>query len=233
MGEITTAMVLAAGLGTRIRALDPDTPKPLIPVAGEPLIGYALKTLQAGGVKRFVINVHHKAEQIERYAASREDLNIALSDEREQLLETGGGILKAMPLLGDNPFFCTNTDAILHGGSQQPAEQLASAWSDDADALLLMVPVENASGYQGSGDFSLSPEGLVRPKEEGTPLIFTGLQVLRPSLFADAPIEPVSTRVFWEKAKAAGRMRGVVFDGAWMHVGDPEGHREAEARLSR
>lgn len=232
MSEIKAAMVLAAGLGTRIRSLDPETPKPLIPVAGRPLISYALETLEEGGVTRFVINVHHKAEQLEHYIASRDDLNIAVSDEREQLLETGGGILKALPILGGEPFFCTNTDAILLGGRQPAAEMLASAWNDDVDALLLMVPVENASGYQGSGDFSLSPTGEVRPKEEGTPLIFSGLQILRPSLFVGAAVEPVSTRVFWEKAKAERRMRGVVFDGTWMHVGDPEGHREAEARLS-
>lgn len=232
MTTISTAMVLAAGLGTRIRSLAPDTPKPLVRVAGHPLIDYAFGTLKQGGVRRAVVNVHHRAEQVEAHLAGVEGLEIAISDERAQLLETGGGIVNALPLLGDAPFFCTNTDAILLGGSVPAAEALRAGWSDDCDALLLLVPREAATGYAGEGDFALAADGRVLDPEAGEALVFTGLQILRPGLFAGAAVEPVSTRVFWAKARAADRMRGVVFDGSWMHVGDPAGHREAEARLA-
>jgi MurNAc alpha-1-phosphate uridylyltransferase len=225
-------MVLAAGLGTRIRALDADRPKPLIEVAGRPLIDYALETLAMGGVRRAVVNVHHKADQIEAHLEKVREPEIIVSDEREALLETGGGILKALPLLGSDPFFCSNTDAILSGGSAPAPKVLKDRWSDDCDALLLLVPVGQASGYKGQGDFALGADGTILDRDEGEAFIFTGLQLLRPSLFDGAPIEAVSTRKFWDTARARGRMKGVLFDGAWMHVGDPEGHREAEERLA-
>ncbi|GGY37318.1 nucleotidyltransferase family protein [Parvularcula lutaonensis] len=231
--NIDTAMVLAAGLGTRIRSLDPETPKPLIKVAGMALIDYSFEMLADGGVRKAVVNVHHRADQLEAHLAGVERPEIAVSDERERLLETGGGILKALPMLGKDPFFCTNTDAILLGGSENPASFLRRQWTEDCDALLLMVPLSETSGYQGQGDFSLTPEGLIADRSEGAPLVFTGLQILRPALFDGAEVEPVSTRAFWEKARAAGRMRGVLFDGRWMHVGDPEGHRLAEERLGK
>ncbi|NRA29104.1 MAG: nucleotidyltransferase family protein [Parvularculaceae bacterium] len=225
-------MVLAAGLGTRIRALDPDTPKPLIPVAGKPLIDYALSSLRASGVKRAVVNVHHRADQLEAHLRTIDAPEVLISDERNALLETGGGILKALPLIGTEPFFCTNTDAILAGGSLLGGDVLREAWSDDCDALLLMVPPAAVSGYAGAGDFSIASDGTIADPDQGDPLVYTGLQILRPSLFAGVEVAPMSTRVFWKKARAAGRMRGVVFDGAWMHVGDPDGHRSAELRLA-
>ncbi|MEM1289685.1 MAG: nucleotidyltransferase family protein, partial [Pseudomonadota bacterium] len=230
---INTAMVLAAGRGTRIRSLDPHTPKPLIPVNGQPLIDYTLGLLSKGGVERVVVNVHHLADHVESHvtqAAERFGLHLTISDEREQLLETGGGILKALPKLGDQPFFCSNTDAILRPRKSSSVEQLRDRWSEACDALLLMVRPEAVSGYQGTGDFSLAEDGQIIDLDEASPLMFTGLQILRPRLFEGAAIEPVSTRAFWQKARAEGRMHGVVFDGDWMHVGDPEGHRQAEAR---
>lgn len=231
--SIDTAMVLAAGLGTRIRSLDPETPKPLIKVAGKSLIDYAFETLADGGVTRAVVNVHHRADQLEAHLQGVERPEIAVSDERGELLETGGGILKALPQLGQDPFYCTNTDAILLGGSQNPAAQLRQQWTEDCDALLLMVPLSETSGYQGQGDFSLTRGGLIADRSEGAPLVYSGLQILRPGLFEGAKVEPVSTRIFWDKARAKGRMRGIVFDGSWMHVGDPEGHRLAEERLGK
>jgi MurNAc alpha-1-phosphate uridylyltransferase len=228
---IDTAMVLAAGLGTRIRALDPQTPKPLIKVAGKPLIDYALATLAEGGVARAVVNVHHRADQLEEHLRSVREPKIELSDERDELLETGGGILKALPKLGREAFFSSNTDAILLGGA--PVEALKRAWSDETDVLLLLVPKERTSGYAGRGDFSLDEQGRVLPLTDEQPLVFTGLQLLRRSLFEGAPVEPVSTRVFWAKAQQAGRMRGLIYSGEWMHVGDPEGHAAAEERLRR
>lgn len=229
---VDTAMVLAAGLGTRIRALDPDTPKPLIKVAGRPLIDYTLSMLTEGGVERAVVNVHHKADQIEAYLAKREGLAIDISDERGELLETGGGIVKALERLGPNPFACTNTDAIMLSAGINPLEQLKEAWTEETDALLLLVPRQAVTGYNGAGDFSLSADGRIEDLSTDQPLVFTGLQILRPQLFAGAAIEKISTRAFWQKARAAGRMRGAIFEGTWMHVGDPEGHRAAEARLA-
>ncbi|MEO1043263.1 MAG: nucleotidyltransferase family protein [Pseudomonadota bacterium] len=232
MGEITTAMVLAAGLGTRIRQLDPDTPKPLIKVRGQALIDYALDTLLRGGVGRAVVNVHHKADQLEGHLRGRTDVEILISDERGERLETGGGIVKALPLLGSAPFFCTNTDSILLEGDHAATDVLKDRWDDDTDALLLLAQVDQASGYEGAGDFALAGDGAILPKEEGEAFIFTGLQILRPELFAGATLEPVSTRAFWAKAQERGRFRGAVYDGGWMHVGDPNGHAQAEERLA-
>ncbi|MEO1658193.1 MAG: nucleotidyltransferase family protein [Pseudomonadota bacterium] len=232
MLEVTTAMVLAAGLGTRIRSLDPETPKPLIKVRGQALIDYALATLQRGGVSRAVVNVHHKAEMLEAHLQGRADVEILISDERGERLETGGGIVKALPLLGSAPFFCTNTDSILLEGDHAATDVLKEHWDDGVDALLLLARLDQASGYDGAGDFSLGAGGEIQPKEEGEAFVFTGLQLLRSELFAGAKIEPVSTRAFWAKAQQQGRFRGVVYEGGWMHVGDPEGHARAEERLA-
>lgn len=233
--RIDTAMVLAAGLGTRIRALDAKRPKPLIEVAGRALIDHALDALAAGGVTRAVVNVHHLADQVEAHLARREAPRIAISDERVQLMETGGGLMQAAPLLGEGAVFCTNTDAILEEGpSGPPAARLASAWDDAAmDALLLLVPREETSGYPGAGDFDLRPDGrLAWPEErEGKP-VFTGLQILSPRLWAGRSPEPMSTKAFWDEAMAQGRLYGLLHDGFWMHVGDPDGHAAAAARLA-
>ncbi|MEE4207720.1 MAG: nucleotidyltransferase family protein [Parvularcula sp.] len=232
MTDFDTAMVLAAGLGTRIRSKFPDVPKPLVPVLGKPLIDYTLDLLQDGGVKRAVVNVHHLADQIEHHLVDRTQPNIVISDEREELLETGGGILKALGELGNKPFFSVNTDAIIMGRKENPARQLANAWGDAADALLLLVPLSAASGYIGEGDFALSASGDILPKDQGQAYIFTGLQLLRPSLFEGHRVAKVSTRMFWDIAQERGRFKGVVLDGAWMHVGDPDGHAAAEERLT-
>ncbi|NNU16094.1 nucleotidyltransferase family protein [Parvularcula sp. ZS-1/3] len=225
------AMVLAAGLGTRIRSLDPETPKPLIKVAGKSLIDYTLDMLGADGVSEAVVNVHHKADMLESHLAGRETPKVTISDERGELLETGGGILKALPKLGGEPFFSCNTDAILLGGDPAPST-LRKGWSEETDVLLLLVPLARTSGYEGKGDFSLNDRGQIIDACDGEAMVFTGLQLLRPSLFAGHEVERVSTRAFWQKARDAGRMHGVVFGGDWMHVGDPEGHRIAEARLA-
>ena len=234
--RIDTAMVLAAGLGTRIRALDASRPKPLIEVGGRALIDHALDALAAGGVTRAVVNVHHMADRIEDHLAPRERPAIVFSDERSRLMETGGGLVQASPLLGEGPVFCTNTDAILEAGpSGSPVARLAGAWDDEAmDALLLLVPREETSGYAGPGDFALGADGRVSWPEdrEGRP-VFTGLQIVSPRLWADRPAEPVSTKLFWDDAMARGRLFGLLHDGFWMHVGDPAGHAAAEARLGR
>ena len=236
MTDIRTAMVLAAGLGTRMRPLTDTLPKPLIPVAGKPLIDYALDRFAAAGVGRAIVNVHYLADQLEDHVRRREAPGIIVSDERDEVLETGGALLKVRELLGDAPFFCTNTDAILLDNSEEACALLTRAWDDaQMDALLLLCRTEAASGYQGSGDFVLENNGCLSWPKEHTPgekFIFTGLQIIHPRLLAGEETCRVSTKVFWERAMAAGRLRGVVYDGRWMHVGDPAGLTEAESILT-
>lgn len=224
-------MVLAAGLGTRMRPLTDRLPKPLIKVAGKPLIDWALDRFKEAGVKRAVVNVHYRADQIEAHLAARTDPKIFISDERDLLLETGGGLRKGRPLLGERPVYCTNTDAILADEGVEPCAALARHWRDDAmDALLLLAPVARASGYDGAGDFDL--DGAGRPfwrSGKTAAFVFTGLQIIRPALLDGAPEGPFSTRLLWDKAVAADRMRAIVHEGPWMHVGDPAGLALAEA----
>lgn len=223
-------MVLAAGLGTRMRPYTDDLPKPLIKVAGKPLIDWTLDRFAAAGVRRAVVNVHYRADQMEAHLAGRRRPKVLISDERALLLETGGGLKKARALLGAAPVYCSNTDAILVDDGVEPCAALATAWRDDeTDVLLLLVPAGKASGYDGAGDFELDGDTPRWRAGAAAPFVFTGLQILRPSLLDDAPDGPFSTRLLWDKATAAGRMRAIVHDGPWMHVGDPAGLALAEA----
>ncbi|MEM9170088.1 MAG: nucleotidyltransferase family protein [Pseudomonadota bacterium] len=231
-----TAMVLAAGLGTRMRPLTDDRPKPLIPVAGKALIDYALDGLDRGGVARAVVNVHYFAHAVEAHLAGRRAPAITVSDERGALLETGGGLAKARPLFAGAPaVFCTNTDAILvDGPSGDPYARLADAWRpEEADMLLMLAPIGETSGYSGAGDIFMSPDGRLtfRGEADRAPFVFTGLQILNTDVLDAAPGGAFSTKVLWEAAQRAGRLRGVVHDGFWLHVGDPAGLAAAEARL--
>ncbi len=228
-------MVLAAGLGTRMRPHTDATPKPLVPVCGKALIDYALDRFRDAGVGRAVVNVHYLADSIEAHLAARTAPEIVISDERGQLLETGGGLKKARAHFGDGPLFCTNTDAILiDGGGPEACAQLADAWDAAAmDALLLLAPMARASGYDGRGDFDRSADGRIALRSKETaPLVFTGLQILAAPLIDEGPDGPFSTRVLWDKAAARGRLYGAVYGGDWLHVGDPAGLKAAEARLS-
>ncbi|WP_375201974.1 nucleotidyltransferase family protein [Hyphococcus sp.] len=230
-----TAMVLAAGLGTRMRPLTDDKPKPLIPVAGKALMDYALDRFAAAGVTRAVVNVHYLADQVEAHVATRSAPEIVISDERGLLLETGGGLKKARGQFGDAPVFCTNTDAIMIDGEDEEAcAALSQCWDDATmDALLLLVPLERTSGYDGRGDFERSDNGQIALRSgETAPYVFTGLQIIAPSLIDEGPDGPFSTRVLWDKAAAQGRLFGAVYGGDWLHVGDPQGLEDAEARLS-
>ncbi len=231
-----TAMVLAAGLGTRMRPLTDDTPKPLIRVAGKALMDYALDRFADAGVKRAIVNVHYLADQVEAHVAARPAPEIIISDERGLLLETGGGLKNARAMLGDNPVFCTNTDAIMidcDGGEACAA--LSESWDAAAmDALLLLVPVDRTSGYEGRGDFDHSEDGRIALRAgDAAPFVFTGLQILSPSLIDEGPDGAFSTRLLWDKAAARGRLYGVIYGGDWLHVGDPQGLQDAEARLSQ
>lgn len=230
-----TAMVLAAGLGTRMRPLGGDLPKPLIRVAGKALIDHALDRFAAAGVARAVVNVHYGADRLEAHLGARTRPEILISDERGLLLETGGGLNKARGLLGAGPVFCTNTDAILidDAGSEACA-RLAAAFADGAaDALLLLAAKDRASGFEGPGDFDFGEDGRIAFRAgETAPCVYTGLQIIDLALLEGAPEGAFSMRLLWARAAARGRLKGLVHEGAWMHVGDPAGFHAAEALLA-
>lgn len=230
------AMVLAAGLGVRMRPLTDKMPKPLARVAGKALIDYALDRFAGAGVETAVVNVHHFADMMEAHLADRRVPRIVISDERARLMETGGGLNQARPLLGEGPVFCANTDAILiDAPGSEACARLAGAWDPARmDALLLLAPLEAASGYDGMGDFDLDTDGrLAWRTGPRAPYVYTGLQIVSLDLLDDAPEGPFSMRALWEKAAAAGRLHGVVHRGTWMHVGDPAGLADAERRLAQ
>jgi N-acetyl-alpha-D-muramate 1-phosphate uridylyltransferase len=232
----TTAMVLAAGLGTRMRPLTETMPKPLVPVAGKPLIDHMLDRLAAVGVSRAVVNVHYRADQLEAHLAARGAPEIVISDERAQLMETGGGLIQARARLGDAPIYVTNTDQILHGDAPDALGELAAAWDDLAmDALLLVVPRENSLGFDGRGDFFRGADGRLgrRGSAPEAPFAFTGVQILHPRCLAGWPCEPFSTNRIWDQAQVRARLFGAVMNGTWMHVGDPAARDDAEAVLNQ
>ena len=229
------AMVLAAGLGTRMRPLTDVIPKPLIKVAGKPLIDYALDRLATDGVSTAVVNVHYLADQLEEHLAARKNPKVIISDERDLLMETGGGLKKARSHFSEAPLFCTNTDAILIDKSATSAcAALAQSWDESAmDALLLLSPTGQASGYQGRGDFHRAADGRIAFRDaEAAPFVFTGLQIISPALIDEGPEGPFSTKQLWDKAGARGRLFGIVHSGRWLHVGDPQGLVSAEKILS-
>lgn len=224
-----TAMIMSAGFGTRMSALTANRPKPLLPVAGMPLINHALSYCAEAGVKRHVVNLHYLGDQIRAHLDGRDD--IAFSDEAE-ILDTGGGVTKALPLLGDAPFYTLNSDAIFIGPPALSA--LAKAWrADTMDALLLMVRREAAIGYTRAGDFRLE-DG--RPARKGTaanaPYVYSGAQIIKPKVFKDAPVGAFSTNVIWDQLSAKNRLSAVVYDGVWVDVGTPEGLKLADEALA-
>lgn len=229
-----TGMILAAGLGLRLRPLTETRPKPLIEVAGRTMLDRALDHLVAAGIGFAVVNCHYLAEQIADHVAGRERPDIRLSHE-EVLLETGGGITKALPYLGQAPFFAANADIIWSDGATPALAGLASRWDDDTmDALLLVHPGERAVGYDGAGDFHRDDAGRLRRRgaDKAAPYVFTGVQLLHPRLFEDAPSGAFSMNVLYDRALEAGRLHGVVHDGGWYHVGTPDALTEADALLA-
>jgi len=230
-----TAMVMAAGLGKRMRPLTATRPKPLIDVAGKPLIDHALDRLRAAGVKKAVVNVHYLPGSIEAHLKRVKGIEIAVSDERRQLLETGGGLVKALPLIGDDPFLAVNSDNLWVDGPVDALKLLASAWDDERmDALLLLVPLARAHCHTGRGDFHMNAAGaLARRKPRGVaPFVYTGIQMVSKRLFAgELPDGPFSTNLLWDRAIEAGRCFGTVHQGLWFDIGRPEAIREAEDML--
>ena len=230
-----SAVVLAAGLGTRMRPYNGHVPKPLVTVGGKSLIDYGLDRLAEAGVERAVVNVHHLADALERHLAARKKPRIVISDERGALLGTGGGIAKALPQLGDAPFFLINSDTFWLDGVKPNFARLADAYDiADMDALLLLAPTAGSIGYAGRGDFTMLPDGRLRRRaeQEVVPFIYAGAAVLSPVLFADAPAGAFSLTLLFDRAAAAGRLFGLRIEGLWMHVGTPEAVAAAEAALA-
>ena len=233
--KVDTAMVMAAGLGTRMRPLTDHKPKPLVEVAGKPLIEYAFDKLRQAGVKKAVVNVHYLPELVEAYVADfATDLEITISDERVQLLETGGGLVQALPMIDGDPFFCINSDAIWTDSEVDGLTRLAQAWDEEAmDGLLLLVPRERAFSHRGNGDFLIDDQG--RPVRRGTatnaPFVYTGIQLLSRAFLNDAPTGPFSTNILWDRAIANGRLFALEHLGDWFDIGSPAAIAPTEEAL--
>ncbi len=228
------AMVLAAGLGTRMRPFNGQIPKPLVQVGGKALIDYVLDRLADAGVERAVVNVHHLADQIERHMAARQQPKIVVADERRELLGTAGGVLNALPQLGAAPFFHVNSDTIWIDGVRPNLARLADAFdAERMDALLLLASTTSSIGYSGRGDFTMTADGrLVRRGERDVvPFVYAGAAVLTPAFFADVPAGPSSMSPLFDRAAEAGRLYGLRLEGVWMHVGTPEAVAAAEAAI--
>jgi len=226
-----SGMVLAAGQGLRMRPLTDKTPKPLVRLKSRALIDHVLDRLAAAGVKRAVVNVHYLADQLETHLAKRTAPKIVISDERGLLLDTGGGIVHALPKLGAGPFLIHNSDSVWIEGVGSNLERLFAAWdSDRMDALMLLASAATSLGYEGQGDFSMATDGrLVRRGErQMAPFVFTGVSIAHPRMFKGAPQGPFSLNAPWDAAIEKGRLFGIRLDGLWMHVGTPEALKEAE-----
>lgn len=235
-GEVPrTAMIMAAGLGKRMRPLTATKPKPLIEVAGRALLDHVLDRLRGAGVKRVVVNVHYLADAVEAHLASRKHgLEVVISDERKLLMETGGGLVQAADLIDSDPFLAINSDNLWIDGPADTLKLLASHWDDrKMDALLLLVPLARAQNHRGIGDFHMDRQGRLRRRDKSrvAPFVFTGIQILSKRLLRDAPAGPFSTNVLWNRAIAEGRCFGAVHQGLWFDVGTPRSIKLTEATL--
>jgi len=234
-----TAMVLAAGLGTRMRPLTDDRPKALVEVGGRALIDHVLDRLVAVGVETAVVNVHWFAERLEQHLSARKDIRIVISDEREALLETGGGLKKAKPLLGDDPVFVANIDSVWIDRGDA-LNDLIALWNEQGgdqkmDAALLLARREGAIGFEGAGDFSVADDGQLafRGDRDEVPFAYMGVHITRPNYADNGPDGAFSLSPLWRASAQAGRLFGTVMGGEWMHVGDPQARDAAEAKLAK
>ena len=228
-------MIMAAGLGKRMRPLTATKPKPLIEVNGKALLDHVLEKLRLAGVRKVVVNVHYLADAIEAHLVSRADgLEVVISDERKLLMETGGGMVKAAPLIDSEPFLALNSDNLWIDGPADTIKLLASQWdSEKMDALLLLVPQARALGHKGMGDFHMDRTGRLRRRERShvAPFVFTGVQIVSKRLLRDAPEGPFSTNILWDRAIDEGRAYGAVHQGLWFDVGTPQSISFTEAAL--
>ncbi|HJT43226.1 MAG TPA: nucleotidyltransferase family protein [Rhizomicrobium sp.] len=237
MSKVTAAMMMGAGLGTRMRPLTDDCPKPLVTVGGKTLIDHSIDRLVAAGVTLLVVNVHYKADMLQAHLSKRRDVEIVISDETDRLLDTGGGVVKAMPYFGDRSFFVLNSDSIWIEGAAPALPAMLSQWDDRSmDGLLLLAEMKTALGYEGTGDFALRPGSDVIRARDATGaeriLAYPGVQIAHPRLFANSPPGAFSTNIMWDRAIAKGRLFGSVLDGTWIHVGTPRARDEAQATLA-
>jgi MurNAc alpha-1-phosphate uridylyltransferase len=234
VSRITAAMIMGAGLGVRMRPLTDDRPKPLVTVAGRTLIDHSIDRLVAAGVTTVVVNLHYKAEMLRAHLAKRHDARIIFSDETERLLDTGGGVVKALHHFCGNPFFVLNSDSVWVEGPVAALPAMTRHWDPERmDGLLLLADMQTAMGYEGHGDFVLKAGGhVLRAREHaGAAYAYPGVQIVHPRLFDDAPEGAFSTNLMWDRAIAKGRLFGTVLDGVWIHVGTPDARDEAEAYL--
>jgi N-acetyl-alpha-D-muramate 1-phosphate uridylyltransferase len=228
-------MVLAAGLGERMRPITLTLPKPLVKIGGRAMLDHALDRLAAAGVETAIVNVHHLAEQVETHLEGRARPKIVISDERGRRLETGGGIKKALPLLGPDPFIILNSDSLWIEGPQSNLARFIEAWRENTmDILLLLAATATSFGYDGRGDFAMDPSGLLRRRgeREVVPFVYAGVAILKPELFAETPDGAFSLNLLFDRAIEARRLHGLRLDGQWLHVGTPGSIRAAEERLA-
>ncbi|HEX4636105.1 MAG TPA: nucleotidyltransferase family protein [Rhizomicrobium sp.] len=235
--KVTAAMIMGAGLGTRMRPLTDDKPKPLVTVGGTTLIDHSIDRLVAAGVTLVVVNLHYKAEMLRSHLARRHDVEIVFSDETDKLLDTGGGVVKAMPYFGERPFFVLNSDSIWIENGAPVLSAMLAQWNESRmDGFLLLAEMQTALGYEGTGDFALKPDGrLIRARDAKSGdavYAYPGVQIAHPQMFVDAPEGAFSTNIMWDRAITHGRLSGTVMNGTWIHVGTPEARDEAEATLA-
>ncbi len=231
----TRAMILAAGLGTRMRPLTNDRPKPLVEVRGKALIDHAIDRLVAAGVTMIVVNAHYKADMLKAHLAKRGDVDIRVSEENDELLGTGGGLLKALPLFEGEPFFVHNSDSIWVEGLGHALDRMKERWDPSGmDALLLMASMVTALGFEGTGDFNLDAEGHLSrvPDRRVSPYAYPGVQIVHPRIFEAANEASFSMNRLWDVAIEKGRLYGIRLDGVWIHVGTPDAVREADEFLA-
>jgi N-acetyl-alpha-D-muramate 1-phosphate uridylyltransferase len=229
------AMILAAGMGKRMRPITATVPKPLVEVGGRALIDYSLDRLERAGVEKAVVNVHYLADLVRVHVNHRARPTVVVSDERQKLLDTGGGIAKALPELGDDPFYVMNSDSFWIEGPRPNLDWLAGGWNGDRmDALLLLASTVRSVGYTGRGDFTMDPAGRLsrRPEREVAPFAYAGAAIVHPRLFANCPEGAFSLNRLFDEAIEAERLFGVRMDGVWLHVGTPETIGEAELSIA-
>ncbi len=234
--HVDTAMIMAAGKGTRMMPLTAERPKPLIGVAGVALLDHVLGHLREAGVGNVVINTHYRAAQVEQHMADHAaDFAVTISDERDLLLDTGGGLVRALPMIGDDPFLCVNADNWWTDESNNAFQRLMAAWDDNAmDVLMLVVPLARANNTQGQGDFDLDADQRLsrrKPDRRGA-YVWTGIQMLAKRLIIDPPSDVFSTNIFWDRAIADGRCFGLVHNGLWFDVGYPAAIAATEQKLA-
>ena len=230
-----SAMVLAAGMGMRMRPLTEKMPKPMVRLDGKPLIDHVLDRIDETGIPQAIVNVHYQADMLEKHVKTRKQPKIAFSDEREQLLDTGGGVKRALPKLGKEPFLIHNSDSLWIDGVQSNLKRLADAFDPETMDCLLLLALGSASlGYDGRGDFVMAADGVLRrrPEREVAPFVFTGVSIAHPRLFDDTPDGPFSLNLVWDRAIQHGRLHGIRLDGVWMHVGTPDALADAELLLN-